>query len=158
MEPNKGNQRRNQYPFVLLISICILLTACSKGQTESLKPAPADQVGIPAGVDIKKVIQDGVLDNDYRKKVELLTDGGKRVTITDPKGETVMQQIEYEGVILEVNGTKVTVQVEKGGQQSVTIPSDVVIEDDENIGINKGVEIEWTVNKQGKIDSVELDD
>ncbi|OAB37196.1 hypothetical protein PMSM_03710 [Paenibacillus macquariensis subsp. macquariensis] len=118
----------------------------------------SDTEGIPSGVTIKKVIKDVEVKNNYRKKVELLSDGGKRITITDPNGGVVMKHIEYEGVILSVNGKKVDVQVEHGGKQTLTIPNEIVIEDDENLGLVKGVEIEWDVDTEGKIQSVELED
>ncbi|AZK46097.1 hypothetical protein [Paenibacillus lentus] len=114
--------------------------------------------GLPSGVKVKKVIKDITLKNNYHKKVELLTDGGKRVTITDPNGGLVLLNLEYEGTILEANGRKVTVQVDGGEQQTITIPDKVMIEDDDNLGLNKGVEMEWSVDVDGNIQSVELDD
>ena len=114
--------------------------------------------GLPTGVSIKRVIKEVTLKDGYHKKIELLTDGGKRVTITDPNQTIVLQQIEYEGIITAVNGDQVTVQVEGGGEQTLTIPSNVVIEDEDKLGLNKGVEIDWTVNAEGQIESVELED
>jgi len=176
-----------QVSLLLLFCIGTLVSGCSKAQPEPQvttppveSPAPtesntnntteqpnsnppsgskvSDTEGIPTGVTIKKVIKDVEVKNNYRKKEELLTDGGKRITITDPNGGVVMKHIEYEGVILSVNGKKVDVQVEHGGQQTITIPSEIVVEDDENLGLVKGVEIEWDVDTEGKIQSVELED
>ncbi|GGH15135.1 hypothetical protein [Paenibacillus segetis] len=183
---HKSNiQRRFHATLLLFTCLFILLSGCSKAQTESQNsippvetPAPtesntnttteqpnsqtesnvADSEGIPADVKVKKVLVDTTIKKDYHKKVELLTDGGKRVTITDPKGEIVLRQLEYDGIIQAVNGNQVTVQVEHGGQQTLTIPSHIVIEDEDNLGLNKGVEIEWTVDTDGQIQSVELDD
>ena len=178
-------RRRILSTFLLSILLFTLLSGCSKGQPESqgstplVKTPPAtvsnmndttkqlnpqtdatvsDTEGIPDGVTIKKVIKDEVIKNDYRKMVELLSDGGKRITITDLNRKVIMRQLEYEGVILEVAGDEVTVQVERGGQQTLTIPSDVVIDDEDKLGLNKGVEIEWEVDTDGEIISVELDD
>ncbi|OAB47109.1 hypothetical protein [Paenibacillus antarcticus] len=176
-----------QVSLLLLLCISMLLSGCSKAQPEPEGTTPpvetqaptesntnntteppnsnspsgstvSDTEGIPAGVTIKKVIKDVEVKNNYRKKVELLSDGGKRITMTDPNGGVIMKHIEYEGVILSVNGKKVDVQVEQGGQQTINIPSEIVIEDDENLGLVKGVEIEWDVDTEGKIQSVELED
>ncbi|OAB38412.1 hypothetical protein [Paenibacillus glacialis] len=127
----------------------------SNSQTES---TVSGTEGIPSGVTIKKVLKDVEVKNNYRKKVELLSDGGKRVTITDANQKIVTQHIEYDGVIESVDGKKVTVQVEKGGKQTLTIPSHIVIGDEGNLGLNKGVEIEWEVDSQGQIQDVELED
>lgn len=177
---NSSIQRRWYTTLLVLTCIFILLIGCSKAQTESQgnippseTPPPTesnannkaqsestvpDTEGIPADVKIKKVLQDVKIKNNYHKKVELLTDGGKRITITNPKGEIVMRQLEYDGIIQEVNGNQVAVQVEHGGQQALNIPSQIVIEDEDNLGLNKGVEVEWTVDTDGQIQSVELDD
>ncbi|WP_148499850.1 hypothetical protein [Paenibacillus ihumii] len=113
---------------------------------------------LPSGVKVKRVIKDITLKNNYHKKIELLTDGGKRVKITDANGDIVVLKLEYDGRIVEVNGKKVTVQVDHGEQQTITIPDHITIEDDDNLGLNKGVEIEWEVDADGNIQSVELDD
>lgn len=113
---------------------------------------------LPSGVKVKRVIKDITLKNNYHKKIELLTDGGKRVKITDANGDIVVLKLEYDGRIVEVNGKKVTVQVDQGEQQTITIPDHITIEDDDNLGLNKGVEIEWEVDADGNIQSVELDD
>ncbi|MNJ62249.1 hypothetical protein D3C77_580830 [compost metagenome] len=78
--------------------------------------------------------------------------------ITDANGGLVLLNLEYEGTILEVKGKKVTVQVDQGEQQTITIPDNITIEDDDNLGLNKGVEIEWNIDADGNIQSVELDD
>ncbi|MNV78729.1 hypothetical protein D3C71_1722370 [compost metagenome] len=69
-----------------------------------------------------------------------------------------MQQIEYDGRITTSKGKQVTVKVEGGGEQSITIPDHVVIEDEDKLGLMPGVDIEWTVNAEGQIESVELED
>ncbi|WP_438349670.1 hypothetical protein ACP8HI_03060 [Paenibacillus sp. FA6] len=187
MIPNKKSIRRPiQSTLLLLICIFTLLSGCSKAQPESQGSTPLvetppptvsntnntteqpnsqsgstvsdDTEGIPAGVTIKKIIKDEVIKNGYRKKVELLSDGGKRMTITDSNHGIVMRHLEYDGVILAVKGNEVTVQVERGGQQTLTIPNDIVIDDEDKLGLNKGVEIEWEVDTDGQILSVELDD
>lgn len=114
---------------------------------------------LPAGVTVKRVIKEISINNEgYHKKIELLTDGGKRITITDANQNIVLQQIEYEGKITAVNGKQVTVKVDGGAEQTITIPEEVIIEDEDHLGLNKGVEIEWTVNADGQIESVELED
>ncbi|WP_157274356.1 hypothetical protein [Paenibacillus fonticola] len=120
--------------------------------------AISDTEGLPSGVKVKRVIKDITLKNNYHKKIELLTDGGKRVTITDANGGLVLLNLEYEGIISQVSGKEVTVQVDHGTQQTITIPDNVTIEDDDNLGLNKGVEIEWTIDGEGNIQNVELDD
>lgn len=127
-------------------------------QQQNEAATTSETEGLPSGVKVKKVIKDISLKNNYHKRVELLTDGGKRVTITDPNGGLVLLNLDYEGTILEANGKKVTVQVDQGEQQTITIPDKVTIEDDDNLGLNKGVEIEWNVDADGNIQSVELDD
>lgn len=120
-------------------------------------PTVSETEGLPSGVTVTKVIKDVALQNNYHKKVDLLSDGGKRVTITDSNGRLVTLYLEYDGIIQAVNGDEVTVQVERGGEQTLTIPSEVVIEDEDHVGLNKGVEIEWVVNSNGQIESVELE-
>lgn len=186
MTPKKSIKRTIQATLYILLCTLILLTGCSKeqvpesqGSTPTVEPSlptetnknntveqsnpptnstVSDTTGIPEGVKIKKVIKEENLKNDYRKKVERLTDGGKRITITKSNGELIMLNIEYDGIILTASGNQVTVQVEDGGEQSLTIPKEIDIEDDEMLGLNKGVEIEWTLDADGKITSVELDD
>lgn len=182
---NRNFHRHIQVSLLILICIFTLLSGCSKAEpdtegstpsvespttTESNKNNITEQPnsqsdvpgseteGLPAGVKITKVINEETLKNDAHKKVELLTDGGKRITITDSNDEIIMRHLDYEGVILTANGNEVTVQVEDGGQQTLNIPNQLVIEDDEKLGLNKGVEIEWEVNTDGQIQSVELDD
>ncbi|MEK5413990.1 hypothetical protein BSK49_15530 [Paenibacillus odorifer] len=121
--------------------------------------SPGSNTGkLPEGVSVQRVIKEVSLKDNYHKKVELLTDGGKQVTITDSNQKIVLQQIEYDGRITAVKGKQVTVQVEGGKEQTLTIPDHIVIEDEDKLGLNNGVEIEWTVNADGQIESVELDD
>src|SRR4051812_32239540 len=115
-------RRRILSALLLLICIFALLSGCSKAQPESQGAAPSvespppaesnmnntkeqpnpqsnstvsdDTEGIPTGVTITKVIKDEVIKNDYRKKVELLSDGGKRVTITDSNRGIIMRHLE----------------------------------------------------------------
>lgn len=86
-----------------------------------------------------------------------MSDGGKRVTIADSNGNLVTLYLEYDGIIQAVNGNEINVQVERGGEKTLTIPNEVVIEDEDNVGLNRGVEIEWIVNSDGQIESVELE-
>lgn len=186
MKTNKKNFRRNTWVLLLsLICTIALLNGCSTGKTESPQPntsletststesnannssqttnpnsnsSVSDSEGLPEGVTVKKIVKDESINKGYHKKVELLTDGGKRKTITDPNGNTIMKYIEYEGIILKANGNKVEVQVKQGGTQTLSIPKEVVIEDEDKLGLKQGVEIEWEVNTDGQIQSVELDD
>lgn len=184
----KRTIQRRFHATLLLTCLLILLSGCTKTPTETQGTTPpaetpsqtesnttnnveqanpqanqpesttSDAEGLPSGVTVKKVIKDEAIKNNYRKKVELLTDGGKRITITDASDKIVLRNLEYEGIITEATGNQVTVQVKNGGQQTLTIPSQVVIEDEDNLGLNKGVEIEWTLNTDGQIESVELED
>lgn len=120
-------------------------------------PAVSETEGLPTGVTVTKVIKDVALQNNYHKKVDSLSDGGKRVTITDSNGRLVTLYLEYDGIIQAVNGDEVTVQVERGGEQTLTIPSEAIIEDEDHVGLNRDVEIEWVVNSNGQIESVELE-
>lgn len=184
MTQNKGNsQRQIRTPILCLICACtVLLSGCSKAanETTQVTPTPTTEVnapaatnnateqpntssgtnteGLPAGVSVQRVIKEVTLKDGYHKKIELLTDGGKRVTITDPSQKIVLQQIEYDGKITTSNGKQVTVKVEGGREQTITIPDHVVIEDEDKLGLMPGVDIEWTVNAEGQIESVELED
>jgi PBP1b-binding outer membrane lipoprotein LpoB len=185
MTLNKGNtQRQIRASILCVICACtVLLSGCSKAANENTQvtnPTPSAEATtpvatnsvteqpnassssyaerLPEGVSIQRVIKDVSLKDGYHKKIELLTDGGKLVTITDPNQKIVLQQIEYEGRITAANGKQVTVNVEGGAEQTITIPDHVVIEDEDKLGLNKGIEIEWTVNAEGQIESVELDD
>ncbi|WP_156417721.1 hypothetical protein [Paenibacillus etheri] len=185
MTQNKGNtQRQIRASILCLICACtVLLSGCSKAAnettpvtteaptTEATAPAATNHAteqpntssgtnteGIPAGVSVQRVIKEVTLKDGYHKKIELLTDGGKRVTIADSTQKIVLQQIEYDGKISTVNGKQVTVKVEGGGEQTITIPDHVVIDDEDKLGWMPGVEIEWTVNAEGQIESVELED
>ncbi|MFC7679297.1 hypothetical protein [Paenibacillus sp. GCM10028914] len=187
MKTQKINLKRH-FCVLLLSLICIstILSGCAKEQTESpdsntaaetpsstesntnnsaeqtTNPNPdsaeSNTDGLPSGVKVKKILKDESIKNGYHKKVELLTDGGKRKTITDPNGDIIMKYIEYEGIILKADGNKVDVQVEQGETQTLDIPDQVVIEDEDRVGLKQGVEIEWEVNTDGQIQSVELDD
>lgn len=184
MTQNKGNsQRQIRTSILCLICACtVLLSGCSKAanETTQVTPTPITKAtapaatnnateqpsassgtnteGLPADVSVQRVIKEVTLKDGYHKKIELLTDGGKRVTITDPSQKIVLQQIEYEGKITTSNGKQVTVKVEGGGEQTLTIPDHVVIEDEDKLGLMPGVDIEWTVNAEGQIESVELED
>lgn len=185
IQKNK-NYRRYAYVLLLtLISISAVLSGCASEKAESQPPNTSSETttptesttdqststtnpnsdteesnkeGLPEGVTVKKIIKDETINNGYHKKVELLTDGGKRKTITDPNGKTVTKYIEYEGIILKAEGNKVEVQVKQGGTQTFNIPKDVVIEDEDQLGLKQGVEIELEINTDGRIQSVELDD
>lgn len=179
---NHNHWRIIQVTILLLICVAIPLSGCTKAKPETTQGTtsaetttpPANNTtaeqsntepnttvseteGLPSGVTIKKMLKDITLKNNFRKKVDLLTDGGKRVIITDANGGLVTLYLEYEGSIQAVQGDEVTVQVEQGGEQTLTIPSEVIIEDEEYVGLNKGVEIEWVVNSDGQIESVELE-
>lgn len=184
MTQNKGNsQRQIRTSILCLICACtVLLSGCSKAanETTQVTPTPITEAtapaatndateqpnvstgtnteGLPADVSVQRVIKEVTLKDGYHKKIELLTDGGKRVTITDPSQKIVLQQIEYDGKITTSNGKQVTVKVEGGGEQTLTIPEHVVIEDEDKLGLMPGVDIEWTVNAEGQIESVELED
>ncbi|WP_440961415.1 hypothetical protein ACN6KS_04050 [Paenibacillus nitricinens] len=184
MTQNKGNsQRQNRTSILCLICACtVLLSGCSNAANETTQvtptpttdataPAPTNHAteqpsassgtnteGLPADVSVQRVMKEVTLKDGYHKKIELLTDGGKRVTITDPSQKIVLQQIEYEGKITTSNGRQVTVKVEGGGEQTLAIPDHVVIEDEDKLGLMPGVDIEWTVNAEGQIESVELED
>lgn len=119
---------------------------------------PKVESKLPEGVEVQKVTKEVQLKNDNTKKIERLSDGGERVTITTPNGEILLQQLEYEGIIQSVNGTDVTVKVDRGGEKTITIPSNTYIDDEDALGLKKGVEIEWTANTEGYVESVELDD
>ncbi|MHA0857441.1 hypothetical protein [Paenibacillus sp. CMAA1364] len=182
---NISLKKRSSILSILLICVVLLLSSCAKAQPEAQESTSMEEdvpstqtntndapeltdpqsdivdtptVGLPEGVTVKRVLNDVMIKNKYRKKVELLSDGGKHVTITDPNGEVVIQKIEYDGVIQSVQGNQVTVKVDQGGQQTITIPNNIVIDDEDNFGLNKGVEIEWEVDTDGQILSVELDD
>ncbi|MEK4291673.1 hypothetical protein [Paenibacillus sp. FSL R5-0914] len=184
MIQNKGNsQRQIRTSILCLICACtVLLSGCSKAanETTQVTPTPITEAtapaatnnateqpnassgtnteGLAADVSVQRVIKEVTLKDGYHKKIELLTDGGKRVTITDPSQKIVLQQIEYDGKITTSNGKQVTVKVEGGGEQTLTIPDHVVIEDEDKLGLMPGVDIEWTVNAEGQIESVELED
>ncbi|WHY20189.1 hypothetical protein QNH28_03975 [Paenibacillus sp. G2S3] len=184
MTQNKGNsQRQIRTSILCLICACtVLLSGCSKAanETTQVTPTPTTEAtapaatnsateqpntssgtnteGLPAGVSVKRVIKEVALKDGYHKKIELLTDGGKRVTITDATQKIVLQQIEYDGRITTSKGKQVTIKVEGGGEQSITIPDHLVIEDEDKLGLMPGVDIEWTVNAEGQIESVELED
>lgn len=120
--------------------------------------APKIESKLPEGVEVKKVIKEVKLKNNNTKKIERLSDGGERITITTPNGDILLQHLEYEGIIQSVNGTDVTVKVDHGGEKTITIPSNTYIDDEDALGLKKGVEIDWIANTEGYVESVELDD
>lgn len=185
MRTNKGTTKHLSRASILscICACTVLLGGCASANNENQGTTPAAGVeattpaptsvaseqsntatgsttgALPAGVTVKRVIKEISINNEgYHKKIELLTDGGKRITITDANQNIVLQQIEYEGKITAVNGKQVTVKVDGGAEQTITIPEEVIIEDEDHLGLNKGVEIEWTVNADGQIESVELED
>jgi ABC-type Fe3+-hydroxamate transport system substrate-binding protein len=183
MTTRKSSNRLKTHA-VLLLTLCtvVVASACSNTQKETepevkapiatssqttnnnAEPsqtqtsAPKNSVTlVPEGVTITKLIKEITIDNKYVKKIELLSDGGKLVTISNSNGEPVIQNLEYDGIIKTVDGNTVNVELEKGKEKTLTIPDDVVIEDEDNLGLKSGVEIEWVYNSEGKIESVELD-
>lgn len=182
MTTRKGFNRLriNAILFLTLSTVC-MASACSNTQSEAApeattpivtpaetsnnnsEPAPtaateANDLLIPEGATVTKVIKEITMNNNYRKKVELLSDGGKLVTISNSKGEIVMRNLEYDGIIKKVDGRTVTVEIFKGEEMTLTIPDNLILEDEDNLGLNSGVEIEWVINANGQIESVELDD
>ena len=121
-------------------------------------PMKHRNIELPQGVTVVKVIKDVKLGHHLNKRVELLSDGGKRVTIGKNNGRVFVYYIEYEGVITAVNDRQVTVQLKSGQTKQITIPEQVVIEDDDQLGLRPGVKIEWEIDRNGDIISVELDD
>ncbi len=166
--------------FISLVCISTILSGCSTGKTNSPEPNTANEASppnetqpsknpnngntetnsekLPEGVKVKKVIKDTKINNGYHKKTELLTDGGKLKTIRDSNNNIIEQYIEYEGIIMKVNGNKVEVQVKHGENRTLNIPDEIVIEDEDGVGLKQGIEIEWEVNMDGSIQSVELED
>ncbi|MFD2115237.1 hypothetical protein ACFSTH_05380 [Paenibacillus yanchengensis] len=127
--------------------------------SDQSKRAPVDgEIQLPAGVTVIKVLEDVTLQHQLRKREELLSDGGKRVMITRNNGTVIVYYIEYEGLITAVNGRQVTVQVKYGPPQTITIPDQIIIEDDDQLGLKPGVQIEWEIDRFGQLISVELDD
>jgi hypothetical protein len=68
-----------------------------------------------AKADVERLIESIDTGHGYHKKIELLKDDGKRMTITGPNGKKKVRKVEYEDVSSEVNGSKLTVQLEYGG-------------------------------------------
>ncbi|TDL50415.1 hypothetical protein E2R60_23105 [Paenibacillus dendritiformis] len=118
---------------------------------------PDDQAAAE-DADVERVIQSIDTGNGYHKKIELLKDGGKRVTITDPNGKATVRKIEYEGTISSVSGSEVTVQLEHGGEKTIEIPQNIIVDDETGQGFKIGTEIEWVVDPDGTIRKVQLDD
>lgn len=160
MIPNKGTiQHRTRISILCVICACILLlNGCTKSANDNTPAQSSNTEAIPKKVGIQKVIEEVALKDGYHKKIELLTDGGKQITITDPNQKIVLRQIEYDGKIITANGKQITVQVEDGEERTITIPDNVVIEDEDKHQLKKNVEIEWTVNTNGQIESVDLGD
>jgi len=121
-------------------------------------PLKKRSIELPSGVTVVKVIKDVKLSHHLHKRVELLSDGGKRVTIGKNNGRVFVYYIEYEGVISEVSGRQVTVQFKGGQTKQLNIPEQVVIEDDDQLGLKPGVNIEWEIDRNGEIISAELED
>ena len=48
--------------------------------------------------------------------------------------------------------------MDQGEEKTITIPEQIIVEDDDQLGLNPGVEIEWEVDADGNIQSVELED
>ncbi|MBG9795757.1 hypothetical protein ABD76_26195 [Paenibacillus dendritiformis] len=128
----------------------------SNGGNAVRSDKPDDQS--PAEPDVERVIQSIDTGNGYHKKIELLKDGGKRVTITDPNGNATVRKIEYEGTISSVSGSEVTVQLEHGGEKTIKIPQNIIVDDETGQGFKIGTEIEWVVDPDGTILKVQLDD
>lgn len=125
--------------------------------TNQQSQTDTDRSGLPEGVTIKRVIKEVTTDNGYQKVVELLSDGGERITLTAPDGSRSVRFIEYEGVITAVNDRTLTIQVKRGTEKTITVPEQTVIDDEDAVGFHTGVEIDWTVNNEGQIESIELD-
>lgn len=132
----------------------------NSAKTGEETPAMGDSIvlNLPEGVTVLRVIKDVKINNNQRKRVEQLSDGGKRVVISDANDNVLVYYIEYEGLITAVNGNEITVQVKYGNEQKLVIPSGLVIEDDDNLGLNVGVKVEWEVDANGQIIDMELDD
>lgn len=125
--------------------------------TSSNPQTDQDQSGLPEGVTIKRIIKTVTTDYGYKKQVELLSDGGKRVTLTAPDGTRSVRYIEYDGVITAVNNKTLSIRVDHGADKTITIPEHATIDDEDAVGFNVGVEIEWTIDDAGQIESIELD-
>ncbi|WII38349.1 hypothetical protein [Paenibacillus thiaminolyticus] len=108
--------------------------------------------------EVERVLQSIDTGNGYHKKIELLKDGGKRVTITDPNGKATVRKVEYEGIISAVNGSNVTVQLEHGGEKTIEVGNHMIADDETGQGFKAGTEIEWEVDQDGTILNIELDD
>lgn len=108
--------------------------------------------------EVERVLQSIDTGNGYHKKIELLKDGGKRVTITDPNGKATVRKVEYEGMISAVDGSNVTVQLQHGGEKTIEVGNHMFADDETGQGFKAGTEIEWDVDQDGTILNIELDD
>ncbi|CAH8706444.1 hypothetical protein M5W83_02460 [Paenibacillus thiaminolyticus] len=108
--------------------------------------------------EVERVLQSIDTGNGCHKKIELLKDGGKRVTITDPNGKATVRKVEYEGMISAVDGSSVTVQLEHGGEKTIEVGNHMIADDETGQGFKAGTEIEWDVDQDGTILNIELDD
>jgi hypothetical protein len=108
--------------------------------------------------EVERVLKSMDTGNGYHKKIELLKDGGKRVTITDPNGKATVRKVEYEGMISAVDGSSVTVQLEHGGEKTIEVGNHMIVDDETGQGFKVGTEIEWDVDQDGTILNIELDD
>lgn len=122
------------------------------GGTSSEGQAAADDA------DVERVLKSIETGNGYQKKIELLKDGGKRVTITDPNGKATVRKVEYEGIVSAVNGSQVTVQLDRGGEKTLDVPNHIAVDDETGQGFKAGREIEWDVDQDGAILKIELED
>ncbi|RJG21776.1 hypothetical protein [Paenibacillus thiaminolyticus] len=108
--------------------------------------------------EVEQVLKSIDTGNGYHKKIELLKDGGKRVTITDPNGKATVRKVEYEGMISAVDGSSVTVQLEHGGEKTIEVGNHMIVDDETGQGFKAGTGIEWDVDQDGTILNIELDD
>lgn len=108
--------------------------------------------------EVERVLQSIDTGNGYHKKIELLKDGGKRVTITDPNGKATVRKVEYEGMISAVNGSNVTVQLQHGGEKTIEVGNHMSADDETGQDFKAGTEIEWEVDQDGTILNIEFDD
>lgn len=130
----------------------------ASNENEPVRSGKPDDQSAAEEADVERVIQSIDTGNGYHKKIELLKDGGKRVTITDPNGNATVRKIEYEGTISSVSGSEITVQLEHGGEKTIEIPPNIIVDDETGQGFKIGTEIEWVVDPVGTIRKVQLDD
>lgn len=131
--------------------------AASNSDTTAAANTSAEESGAD-DAEVERVLKSMDTGNGYHKKVELLKDGGKRVTITDPNGKPTVRKVEYEGIISTVDGSNVTVQLEHGGEKTIEVGNHMIADDETGQGFKVGTEIEWDVDQDGTILNIELDD